>query len=157
LWHGAGWGFVLWGVLHGTYLVIYRVYEGWKTKRPDWREPLIVLAIWRVLTLVGITVAWVPFRAASLHAASAILSSMFYRFGSGRAYSPVFYLYSMAIVLFCAIEPLVMRKLGEIDERSGANGLSAFRIVGRPIAYLFGLLLFLLFDEHNAQFIYSQF
>jgi len=30
-------------------------------------------------------------------------------------------------------------------------------VMVHPIAYLFGLLLFLLFDSNNAQFIYSQF
>jgi hypothetical protein len=60
-------------------------------------------------------------------------------------------------VLFCALEPLLLHKLDEIEERAGASGLSFFRIVARPIAYLCGLLLFLLFDEHNTQFIYSQF
>jgi hypothetical protein len=51
----------------------------------------------------------------------------------------------------------LLRKLGETEDRAGAGGLSPFRVVVRPLAYAFGLLLFLLFDEHNAQFIYSQF
>ena len=72
-------------------------------------------------------------------------------------YNYAFYALLIVIIVFCAIEPLLMRKLGELDERSGRNGLSAFRVVGRPIAYLFGILLFLLFDEHNSQFIYSRF
>ena len=157
LWHGAGWGFMVWGMLHGVYLVLYRVYEGWKTARPNWIESFSIRLSWRVLTLVGITVAWVPFRAATLRQAGTILSSMFYRLGSGTMYNYAFYALLIVIIVFCAIEPLLMRKLGELDERSGRNGLSAFRVVGRPIAYLFGILLFLLFDEHNSQFIYSRF
>ena len=31
LWHGAGWNFILWGTLHGSYLVLYRIYESWST------------------------------------------------------------------------------------------------------------------------------
>ncbi|MGX3044167.1 MBOAT family O-acyltransferase [Helicobacter sp. T3_23-1056] len=27
IWHGAGWGFVIWGVLHGVAMVIHRVYS----------------------------------------------------------------------------------------------------------------------------------
>lgn len=27
LWHGAGWTFILWGAMHGTYLVLFRLYE----------------------------------------------------------------------------------------------------------------------------------
>ena len=157
LWHGAGWGFVLWGLLHGVYLVIYRIYETFAGTSEWWKESAIVSWTWRVLTLVAITVAWVPFRAATLPTAGTILSSMFYRFERGMTYGSVFYIYSLAVLLFCVVEPALMRKLTEIDEQSGTTGLSAFRVLGRPILYLVGLMLFLLFDEHNTQFIYSQF
>lgn len=157
LWHGAGWGFMVWGLLHGAYLVVYRMYEVWKTARPNWNESIFVSGSWRVLTLMGITAAWVRFRAPTLQKTGTILSSMFYRFAIGARYNYLFYALLTLIVAFCVIEPVLMRKLGEIDERSGGNGLSVFRDVGRPVAYLFGLLLFFLFDEHNAQFIYSRF
>jgi hypothetical protein len=44
-----------------------------------------------------------------------------------------------------------------VDEEAAAAGLSMFRIIVRPVAYLFGLMLFLLFDQNTSQFIYSQF
>ena len=157
LWHGAGWGFMVWGLLHGAYLVVYRMYEVWKTVRPNWNESILVSGSWRVLTLMGITAAWVPFRAPTLQKAGTILSSMFCRFASGGRYGHPFYALLTLMVAFCVIEPALIRKLGELDERSGGNGLSVFRVVARQVAYLFGLLLFLLFDEHNAQFIYSRF
>ena len=148
---------MVWGLLHGAYLVVYRMYEAWKTARPNWNESILVSGSWRVLTLMGITAAWVPFRAPTLQKAGTILSPMFCRFASGARYSYPFYALLTLIVAFCLIEPALMRKLGELDERSGGNGLSVFRVVGRPVAYLFGILLFLLFDENNAQFIYSRF
>jgi alginate O-acetyltransferase complex protein AlgI len=157
LWHGAGWGFIVWGTLHGAYLVVYRVYESWRSARASRSNSRIAAGLWRMLTLVAITVAWVPFRASTLSKAVSILSSMFTHFGSGKAYSSGFYTLTAALILFCAIEPWLVQKLDEIEERAGAEGPSPFRIVVRPIAYAFGLLLFLLFDEHNAQFIYSQF
>ncbi|HEY1423038.1 MAG TPA: MBOAT family O-acyltransferase, partial [Candidatus Acidoferrum sp.] len=157
LWHGAGWGFLLWGTLHGAYLVVYRIYESWKSTRPVLRDSRIAASIWRILSLVAIAAAWVPFSAATLSSAASILSSMFIRFSSGKAYGAGFYALTAVLILFCAIEPLLLQKLGEIEDRAGADGPSPFRIVFRPIAYSFGLLLFLLFDEHNAQFIYSQF
>jgi hypothetical protein len=147
LWHGAGWGFLLWGTLHGTYLVVYRVYESWKAARPSLHNSRVAAACWRALTLVAVTVAWVPFRAPTLHKAGLILSSMFYRFAVGGAYGDGFYAFTAGLI----------RKLGELEDRAGRDGPSPFRIVVRPLAYAFGLLLFLLFDGHNAQFIYSQF
>jgi alginate O-acetyltransferase complex protein AlgI len=157
LWHGAGWGFIVWGIVHGAYLVLYRIYENWKVARPWISNSRLVAVIWRALTLVAITVAWVPFRATTLHTAGSILSSMFYRFTGGRAYGGGFYAFTTLLIVFCAIEPWLLQKLSEVEDRAGADGPSPFRIIVRPIAYLFGLLLFLLFDEHNAQFIYSQF
>jgi hypothetical protein len=106
---------------------------------------------------VAIAIAWVPFRAATLHTAGVILSSMFYRFANGRAYGGGFYVFTTVLICFCAIEPWLLQKLSEIEDRAGEDGPSPFRIIVRPIAYSSGLLLFFLFDEHNAQFIYSQF
>lgn len=32
VWHGAGWGFVMWGVLHGLAMIIHRIYMWWIEK-----------------------------------------------------------------------------------------------------------------------------
>jgi alginate O-acetyltransferase complex protein AlgI len=157
LWHGAGWGFILWGTLHGVYLVLYRVYESWKESKPTLADARFAAAAWRVFTLVAVTAAWVPFRAPSLQRSGAILASMFYRFRTGTEFSAAFYFFIAAVIAFSVAEPWVMGRLLEIDDRAGREGLSPFRVLVRPIAYGFGLLLFLLFNENNAQFIYSQF
>ncbi len=158
LWHGAGWGFIVWGLLHGCYLAIYRAYEaGSKARLESKGESRWISATWRLVTLVAVVAAWVPFRATTLGKAGSILSSMFYRFGSGREFSLAFYFFTLAVIVFCALEPVLMGKLGEIEEQSGTGGISAFRVVWRPVLYCLGLILFLLFDEHNTQFIYSQF
>ncbi len=56
LWHGAALRFVLWGGLHGAFLVIH----GWG-QRLGLRLPALVS---RLLTLFCVVLAWVPFRAA---------------------------------------------------------------------------------------------
>ncbi|HET6930100.1 MAG TPA: MBOAT family O-acyltransferase [Candidatus Acidoferrum sp.] len=157
LWHGAGWGYILWGSLHGAYLVLYRVYESWRPARSLGAASRWLSGAWRILTLVAVIVAWVPFRAPTLQKASEILSSMFWHLRAGTAYGAAFYVFTLAVIPFCVFEPLLLQKLGEIEEQAGADGPPAFRVLVRPIAYSFGLLLFLLFDEHNVQFIYSQF
>ena len=65
LWHGAAWNFVLWGGLHGLYLVVHGQFR--------WRLPA---AAGRVMTLLAVVVAWVPFRASSLDATVAMLRGM---------------------------------------------------------------------------------
>jgi D-alanyl-lipoteichoic acid acyltransferase DltB (MBOAT superfamily) len=68
LWHGAGWTFVLWGALHGTFLVIHRLWSGAGFRMP---RPLG----WAT-TMLAVLVAWVYFRAADLGTAHAMLGSM---------------------------------------------------------------------------------
>ncbi|HRH80784.1 MAG TPA: MBOAT family protein [Thiobacillaceae bacterium] len=79
LWHGASWNFVLWGGLHGLYLVVNHV---WRALRqgvlPDAGAPGRVerLAGW-VLTFLAVVVAWVFFRATTPEGAMIMLRGMF--------------------------------------------------------------------------------
>ena len=143
--------------MHGTYLAMFRMYEAVKAGGNATVGSGLAAAAWRIMTLIAVTAAWVPFRSPNLNKAGTILLSMFARHATNMAYSQVFYVFTAVVALFCMVEPLLMQKLAEIEERAGSVGPSAFRIIGRPIAYTCGLLLFMLFDEHNAQFIYSQF
>jgi alginate O-acetyltransferase complex protein AlgI len=65
LWHGSAWNFVLWGGLHGFYLVLHGQFR--------WRLPA---AVGRALTLLAVVIAWVPFRANGLTATRAMLRGM---------------------------------------------------------------------------------
>jgi len=77
LWHGAGWTFVIWGALHGAYLIVnhawaylaaaaglrlggHRLYRG---------------AAW-LLTFLAVTLSWVYFRAPSVEHAHRILGAL---------------------------------------------------------------------------------
>ena len=83
LWHGAAWTFVVWGGLHGTYLI---VNHGWRHlaahiggRIPGWRHPAVQAlgaAASLGLTVLSVMVAWVFFRAASVHDAMSILAAM---------------------------------------------------------------------------------
>lgn len=72
LWHGAGWTFVAWGILHGVYLVINHV---WRTAFGVASTPG---AVWagRVLTFFAVVIAWVLFRAEDWDIATTMLSAM---------------------------------------------------------------------------------
>ncbi len=86
LWHGAGWTFVLWGVLHGLYLC---VNHGWFALRKHLKWPSLPKPVAILLTFVAVMTAWVPFRAGgfelgpdgsthkALAATGRILGSMF--------------------------------------------------------------------------------
>ena len=69
LWHGAAWGFVLWGGLHGTYLVVERVLRDRFRAPPTWVRWLIVFNL--------VVLAWIPFRAPDLSIARAFAGRLF--------------------------------------------------------------------------------
>jgi alginate O-acetyltransferase complex protein AlgI len=78
LWHGASWSFVLWGGLHGLYLVINHLWDLIKTKTkslPNLGYLNVFLA--RSITLLAVVVAWVFFRAETLDSGFHIVSNMF--------------------------------------------------------------------------------
>ena len=77
LWHGAGWTFVIWGALHGVFLI---VNHGWRALRSSlgWTSTRTAAGAWvaRGITFLCVTVAWVFFRATSIGEAVSMLQSM---------------------------------------------------------------------------------
>ncbi len=77
LWHGAGWTFVIWGALHGFYLVINHFWRAILPRRivakPSTR---FGRSVGIVVTFVAVVIGWVFFRAANFSTALSILQSM---------------------------------------------------------------------------------
>jgi D-alanyl-lipoteichoic acid acyltransferase DltB (MBOAT superfamily) len=77
LWHGAGWTFVIWGALHGVFLI---VNHGWRALRSSlgWTSTGTAASVWvaRGITFLCVTVAWVFFRAESVGEATGMLRAM---------------------------------------------------------------------------------
>jgi len=76
LWHGAGWTFVVWGALHGLYLMVNHAWR-WLVATLDLRRGGRIGGVlgW-ALTFVAVVVAWVFFRASSFDAALSMLGAM---------------------------------------------------------------------------------
>ena len=75
LWHGAGWTFVIWGGLHGLYLM---VNHAWRRvfPRPGGGSAVGAWAA-RLLTFFAVVVAWVFFRADDIGDAHRMIQGMF--------------------------------------------------------------------------------
>jgi alginate O-acetyltransferase complex protein AlgI len=77
MWHGAAWTFIVWGGLHGLYLI---VNHGWVALRKDRRPfPLpTATRLWgaRAITFLAVVLGWVFFRAEGFHAAFAMVKGM---------------------------------------------------------------------------------
>ena len=76
LWHGAGWTFVVWGVLHGAYLAVNHAWSALRARIPVARIDRAENFIAWVLTFGAVVVGWVFFRAHTLAGALQILRGM---------------------------------------------------------------------------------
>ena len=76
LWHGAAWTFVVWGLLHGSYLVIERVVRIFFENK-TWAGHPLTRAIAGFATYGAVCIAWVFFRASDFTIASRMLAGMF--------------------------------------------------------------------------------
>ncbi|MBU3700452.1 MAG: MBOAT family protein [Acidimicrobiia bacterium] len=82
LWHGADWTFVVWGAIHGAYLVGERVVkERWHGHELG-LPPVLVKVLQWLLTFNVVCLAWVFFRATSIDNAFAMLGRLFSGAGS---------------------------------------------------------------------------
>jgi D-alanyl-lipoteichoic acid acyltransferase DltB (MBOAT superfamily) len=78
LWHGAGWSFVAWGVLHAVYLT---ANQTWRLLRPGiWRDrrsyDRIMQPLGFGMTFLGVVIALVFFRAPSISSALGVVQGM---------------------------------------------------------------------------------
>lgn len=78
LWHGAGFTFILWGLLHGTYLAMHRIYK-WALESLNITLPpsLLYRVISTAVTFLAVVIGWTLFRAENMTQAEIILKSMF--------------------------------------------------------------------------------
>jgi alginate O-acetyltransferase complex protein AlgI len=78
IWHGAGYVFALWGLLHGAYLVINHAWRLaamrlWPDKN---RYSRIMAPVGFILTFISVVVAMVLFRSPDVHVAASIYKGM---------------------------------------------------------------------------------
>jgi alginate O-acetyltransferase complex protein AlgI len=95
-WHGASWNFIVWGALHGTFLVIERIgLMKWLGK--VWRP------VRHIYVLLVVMVSWVFFRAETLPGALNYLTAMFLS-GEGQLFEfDLFFNYERLTVFVIAV------------------------------------------------------
>ncbi len=72
-WHGAGWTFIAWGALHGSYLVINHL---WRNNVNVSVSDRYLRPIFAILTFSAVVIGWVIFRSPNLTAATHIFQGM---------------------------------------------------------------------------------
>lgn len=62
LWHGFSMHMLLWGALHGLYLVFERIFSLWRPSAPPQNQPIWRQGLAAATVFLFVILAWVPFR-----------------------------------------------------------------------------------------------
>jgi D-alanyl-lipoteichoic acid acyltransferase DltB (MBOAT superfamily) len=117
LWHGAQWRFIIWGVLHGTYLGLEAMF---RTVRVPLHEN-IQTALKLMLTFALVCLAWIFFRASSVADAVYIATHIFdIRIFSLRGLAVTFPVWEF-VLAWVLIAVVIVADI--IDSRWGLNAL----------------------------------
>lgn len=159
IWHGAAWQFILWGLIHGAFMLLERIL-----KEHDitfkWMPKPVANVLAHVYTLFVVNSAWILFRAPGTRAAVDYFCSMFgIGLGSTPGVNVWWYLdYWTIFIMIVAIffSTSIPTKIGEVlNAKVNANVLQTVKYI-----CLIGLLLFsmlrIVSGTYNP-FIYFQF
>lgn len=170
MWHGAGWHYIFWGLLHGVYRVTgeatLKIRQKWNQickKRTD----TFSHQLWkRTCTFSLVAVAWVFFRAASLRQAVDLLFQLVSRFNPWVLFDGT--LLNLGIdakdwnVLILSILILFAVSLCRHWGKQPAKAFAEQGPLFQAVVIYFGIIAILLFGVYGAgyeaaQFIYFQF
>lgn len=168
LWHGASWTYVIWGGLHGLYLLINHAFRAFRGKK---RTSLLATWLSTLLTFGCVVVAWVFFRAASVERAFEIVQAMLFvqTFDFETALEYALHKYDLAILLLGCFAivwalPNSMQIFHVPNPPVTAHDVPLLRNLTRwaptpASALVYGALftVCLLMFERTSKFIYFQF
>ena len=172
LWHGANWTFVVWGALHGFYLMAEKFIQDLKPKfmlqETVVPETPIVMSgiaaprflktlqssnfIYALFTFFLVNVTWVFFRAPDFTSAWRMLSAMF-----GGVHNGAVLLSNLSIIKVCVITVCMLGTHWYMRNRRvlGVADKMPWWLVG--IVWSILLILLILSQESSSSFIYFQF
>src|SRR6201988_5278831 len=148
LWHGAGWNFLVWGGLHGLYLCVNHLWQGWRGGKASTfakgmlpkefavggiaKKGIALKGCSWAITFFAVVIAWVFFRARTFAGAWQMLAGLFGFEAGSSAYASPGILRLMDLPLLVG-EPLLLLIGG------GAVALALAIALGLPnVPQLFG-------------------
>ena len=167
-WHGASWTFVIWGGLHGFYLVLSILNEKIKQRFNKAmnliQHPAVLKIIDHITVFILVDFAWIFFRASNLKDAKYVITHLFsFNFSHGMVnalkgniykagMAPVEFVISVLLILF-----LLFFEAGEHSSRDFEMVNKRPAAVRWAIYYviLLSIMFYGVFNE--SQFIYFQF
>jgi D-alanyl-lipoteichoic acid acyltransferase DltB (MBOAT superfamily) len=155
LWHGANYTFVIWGMIHGLFLIIYQ----WQ-KKPRKKlfkkiginnDYILVIIFETIITLIVVMIAWIFFRSNSIHQAFNYISRMF-----SLSLFKLPQVFPLRIILVTGLF-----LLSEWLQRQKEHALEIenikYRYIRWAIYYSLVILILLYFGDSQQNFIYAKF
>ncbi|WP_321974888.1 MBOAT family O-acyltransferase [Aureibaculum sp. 2210JD6-5] len=149
LWHGANWTFVIWGALHGIYIVIENIF---KLQVKKYQKISLFNRILRALIVfLLVDFAWIFFRANNVADAFYIAKNIFSFSGE---------LFSDYKIFFFGIIGLVVLFVNDLIVESNTDSIIENSKINYKVAIYFAFLVCLILYTgvfNGGQFIYFQF
>lgn len=154
LWHGANYTFILWGLIHGFFLILYQWQRNPRKtllkKIGIKNDNLLIIAVETMITMLIIMIAWVFFRSETIGSSFTYLSILFSKslFSIPDIFSvkPIF-----IVIILLSIEWIQRRKEHAMQIDDLRYGVLRWSI------YLGLVMTILLFGGVQQEFIYFQF
>jgi len=160
LWHGANWTFVIWGALHGLYLVLAILTEKkrnvWAIRSGLMRIPHLNGLMNLIWTFILVYFAWIFFRANSLSDALLIIGNIFNPFSYNTSiqlfYYPADFYLSFGLIGLLIIIEILWEKYRLIETLSARPGYIRWALM---VVALIMVMVLGKWDE--SDFLYFQF
>ena len=172
IWHGASWTYVIWGAIHGFYLVFANQTEGFRNKIVDALGIKKLPTLYKIIQIITIfcltSFAWIFFRAMKVNDAFYIIQSMFtglgeqlHQLGNKAFIEKNVFLGQGATNFVMVIFALIVMEIVHLNQRGRSlrEVINHKPILVRWVLY-YGIVLAILFlgmYDKPAQFIYFQF
>lgn len=166
IWHGAGFGFIIWGILHGIAMCAHRIYARFLETKSLRKSAFLQSRIYHIfcwiLTFNFINVSWIFFRSENISGALNLLKSMFgivwvelpqkwWRMGEllaaidGKDKLAIFTIVAFIVVLYCKNSIEMLKSFNASIWNAAIVGFFLF------------LSILLLFSVPYTEFIYFNF
>jgi D-alanyl-lipoteichoic acid acyltransferase DltB (MBOAT superfamily) len=166
LWHGAAMTFVVWGALHGLYIVAEKAYRPLQQKlyqRLNWNMEVFSFKLYRILITAGmVTFAWIFFRANSLSDAFLLIRNVTHWNWNVFFTNKLLDLGLDYKEFHVAVIAIIFLFVMEILQESSDLVMSFFRqhLIFRWAVYILAVMVVLIFGYYGTgekTFIYFQF
>lgn len=167
LWHGAAWSFMIWGGLHGFYLVLHRIWRSTRFAVLMDSLPASLRWLWKaasvLITFHLVTATWSFFRLTELDESLRCLEKIFFFenakiFAGNSGDTSLWSLIGVYLVLAWLVPPIYHRTKERLEAACNTN--LAYAVWGVAWGTVFTLILFahvLSEPGRGEQFIYFRF